>query len=293
MRSTIALWINSARPKTLAASIAPVIVGAAMAWVDGPMNWLAFIITLLSAVFIQIGTNFANDYYDHFKGSDTEGRIGPQRGIHTGQVSPAQMKKAFITAFGIAVVLGAFLVVKGGWPIAVIGVVSVICGYLYTGGPIPLAYIGLGDVFVLVFFGPVATGGTYFLQRGDLDFNVVLAGLATGLPAVAILAVNNFRDFHSDKAARKNTLVVRLGQTFGLYEYAFCVLGVCVIPIYLAITNPDRVFCLLALLTLPFSIRMIRTMASYPPAETLNDLLANTGKLLICFSLLFAIGYVL
>jgi 1,4-dihydroxy-2-naphthoate octaprenyltransferase len=291
--SKIALWINCARPKTLAAAIAPVIVGAAVACADGPMNWPVLIVTLLSAIFIQVGTNFANDYYDHFKGSDTEGRIGPQRGIHTGQVSPTQMKQAFIIAFGIAVLLGIFLVVKGGWPIVIIGIVSVVCGYLYTGGPFPLAYVGLGDVFVLIFFGPVATGGTYYLQRGHFSVNALIAGLATGLLATAILAVNNFRDFHTDKAANKNTLVVRLGQKFGLCEYAFCVSGVCVIPVYLAVMNSNRIFCLLALLTLPFSIRMIRMMASYPPAETLNTLLANTGKLLIVFSLLFAIGWVL
>jgi 1,4-dihydroxy-2-naphthoate octaprenyltransferase len=264
-----------------------------MAFADGPMNWLVFAATLLSAVFIQIGTNFANDYYDHFKGSDTEGRVGPQRGIHTGQVSPAQMKKAFIIAFGIAVLLGTFLVLKGGLPIVIIGIVSVICGYLYTGGPLPLAYVGLGDVFVLVFFGPVATGGTYFLQRSHLDLNALIAGLATGLLAVAILTVNNFRDFHSDKAASKKTLVVRLGQNFGLYEYAFCVLGVCAVPVYLAAMNPHRLFCLLPLLTLPFSIRMFRIMASHPSAETLNTLLANTGKLLIIFSLLFSVGCLL
>ena len=293
MRSTIALWINSARPKTLSASIAPVIVGAAMAWVDGPMNWLALVITLLSAVFIQIGTNFANDYYDHFKGSDTEGRIGPQRGIHTGQVSPAQMKKAFLLAFALAAMLGGFLVLKGGLPILIIGVISVISGYFYTGGPFPLAYVGLGDFFVLIFFGPVATGGTYFLQRGNFDLNAIFAGLATGLLSTAILAVNNFRDVHSDKAVAKNTLVVRLGRKFGLFEYALCVLGAYGIPIYLAVTNFDRIYCLLTLVTLPFSIRMIRTMASYPPPETLNLLLADTGKLLLVFSLLFAVGYLL
>jgi 1,4-dihydroxy-2-naphthoate octaprenyltransferase len=296
MNSKIRIWFTCARPKTLAASIAPVLLGGAMAFSDGEygkFSWLTFAVTLLAAVFIQVGTNFANDYYDHLKGSDTEGRVGPIRGLHTGEVSPSQMKTAFIVAFAFAMLLGLFLVVKGGLPILLIGHVSVVCGYLYTAGPFPLAYVGLGDVFVFVFFGPVATAGTYFLQRSEINSNVVIAGLATGLLATAILAVNNFRDYDSDKAARKNTLVVRLGRSFGIYEYAFCLLAALAIPVYLAFANAHRFGGLLSLLTLPFSFCLIRRIAARPAPEVLNNLLAGTGKLLIVFSLLFALGWLI
>lgn len=293
MISKIGLWINCARPKTLAASIAPVLVGGAMAYGDGAMSWLTFVVTLFSAIFIQVGTNFANDYYDHIKGSDTEGRVGPNRGIHTGAVSLSEMRIAYIIAFALAMLLGVFLVLKGGLPILVIGVISVICGFFYTAGPFPLAYVGLGDIFVLIFFGPVATAGTYFLQRGEINPNVIIAGLATGLLAVAILAVNNFRDYESDKAVRKNTLVVRIGRSFGIYEYAFCLLIALAIPIYLSFANSHRLGCLLSLITFPMAITMIRRIASRPAPEILNNLLAGTGKLLISFSLLFTIGWLI
>jgi len=293
MITKIGLWINCARPKTLAASIAPVLVGGAMAYGDGAMSWLTFVVTLLSAIFIQIGTNFANDYYDYINGSDTEGRVGPIRGMHTGEVTLSQMKVAFVIAFALAILLGVFLVLKGGLPILVIGIVSVICGYLYTAGPFPLAYVGLGDIFVLIFFGPVATAGTYFLQRGEINPNVIIAGLATGLLAVAILTVNNYRDYESDKAVRKNTLVVRIGRSFGIYEYAFCLLVASSIPIYLCFVNSHRLGCLLSLITLPMAIMMIRRIALRPGPEILNNLLAGTGKLLILFSLLFAIGWLI
>jgi 1,4-dihydroxy-2-naphthoate octaprenyltransferase len=291
--SKILMWINCARPKTLAASVAPVIVGSAMAYSAGPMDCLVLAVTFVSAVLIQVGTNFANDYFDDIRGADTEGRVGPIREIHTGLVSPAQMKKAFIIAFGLAVLAGGFLVFKGGLPILIIGIASVISGYLYTGGPYPLAYVGLGDLFVVLFFGPVATAGTYYLQRGGIDSSVVIAGLGPGLMTTAILAVNNFRDYHEDKAVNKKTLVVRLGHSFGIYEYAFCVLAAIAVPVYLTIVSPGHAFCLISLLTLFPAVKMIRTIASRPAPEVLNDLLANTGKLVVIFSLLFSIGWLL
>jgi len=163
IRSKLKIWISSARPKTLWAAVGPVLIGSAMAYSDSddPLNIAVLLATLLAALLIQIGTNFANDYYDFVKGADTTDRVGPVRATQAGLVTPAQMKTAFIITFALAVLLGAYLVWRGGLPILIIGVASVVCAVLYTAGPFPLAYIGLGEVFVMIFFGPVATGGTY------------------------------------------------------------------------------------------------------------------------------------
>jgi len=241
--SKLKIWAISTRPKTLLVAVGPVAMGAAMALGKGGINAVILIITLAAAVLIQIGTNLANDYYDFIKGADTEHRTGPTRATAAGLVSPGEMKKAFVIAFGLAIVLGFFLVLKGGTPILIIGVVSVICGVLYTAGPFPLGYLGLGELFVLIFFGPVAVGGTYYLQRSDITTQVLIAGLAPGLLAAAILAVNNLRDISTDKTAGKKTLIVRFGYNFGVAEYIFCVITACLIPTSLCLFYNSNYFC--------------------------------------------------
>jgi 1,4-dihydroxy-2-naphthoate octaprenyltransferase len=291
--SKVRVWIDSARPKTLPAAIGPVVVGAALAYGDGFFDAVTLAVTLLCAVLIQVGTNLANDYYDFVKGADTAERVGPVRATQAGLVSPRQMRNAFVGVFAAACLLGAYLVVKGGWPIAVIGVVSIVCAVAYTAGPLAIAYVGLGEVFVLVFFGPVAVGGTYYLLAGGINQAAIIAGLGPGLLSTAILAVNNFRDIETDKAAGKKTLAVRFGYGFGRAEYIFCVVVGCLVPMYLSIAVGGRYFCNLAAAALPAAVFPIRTVCARPSAEDLNTVLAQTGRVLMVYCVLFAVGWLI
>jgi 1,4-dihydroxy-2-naphthoate octaprenyltransferase len=221
MRASV--WIDAARPKTLGATVAPVMIGAALAYRAGHLEVLWTVVALLSALCIQIGTNFCNDYCDYKKGADAQ-RVGPVRATQAGLVTPEQMKRATQVMFLLAILLGALLVFRGGVPILVIGIVSVVFGALYTAGPYPLAYIGLGDLFVLVFFGLVAVAGTYYVNALEWSRESFVFGVIPGLISVGILVVNNLRDYHSDLAVGKRTLVVIFGPRFGRLEYALCVL---------------------------------------------------------------------
>ena len=213
--------------------------------------------------------------------------------IRIGMMESTQMKTAFIITFALAVLLGAYLVWRGGLPILIIGVASVVCAVLYTAGPFPLAYLGLGEVFVVVFFGPIAVAGTYYLQTGDINADIIIAGLAPGLLATAILAVNNFRDIETDKIAGKKTLAVRFGYNFGVAEYISCIAIACLVPLYLSISLRSHYFCNLSLLTGVIAVSPIKTILSKPDPETLNNVLAQTGKLLLIYSILFSVGWLL
>ncbi len=292
-QAKLKIWLLAARPKTLPAAVGPVLVGSAMAYSEGGFNVLVFLVTVLAALLIQVGTNFANDYYDYVKGADTTDRSGPVRATQAGLVTPAEMKQAFVVTFLAALVLGCYLVYTGGIAIAVIGIVSILCGILYTGGPYPLGYIGLGDVFVLIFFGPIAVGGTYFLQTGSIKATVILAGLAPGLLSTAILVVNNFRDVHTDRTVGKKTLAVRFGYRFTVVEYISSIAGACLIPIVLCLCIRGHYMCLISLFTLVPACRCIRIFISGPDAAVLNELLADTGKLLAIFCVLFSVGWIL
>ncbi|MBW1752269.1 MAG: 1,4-dihydroxy-2-naphthoate polyprenyltransferase, partial [Deltaproteobacteria bacterium] len=212
-RSNLKIWIDAARPKTLWASVAPVVIGSAMAFESGGLHIMSALSALLGAVLIQIGTNFANDYFDYYTGADSTDRLGPTRVVQAGLVQPTTMKAAFIAVFALAVVPGAYLIWRAGLPLFVIGVLSILCGILYTAGPYPLGYVGLGELFVILFFGPVAVGGTYYVQTLQISVPVIISGLAPGLFSVAILTVNNLRDVKSDHRAGKKTLAVRFGIT--------------------------------------------------------------------------------
>ncbi|MHC5180249.1 MAG: 1,4-dihydroxy-2-naphthoate polyprenyltransferase, partial [Planctomycetota bacterium] len=248
MPSKLKIWIDSTRPKTLPAAVGPVLIGAALAFDAGGLHVITLLTTLAAAVLIQIGTNLSNDYFDYVKGADTEGRTGPVRATQAGLVSPAAMLAASVAVFGLAAVLGLYLVFRGGWPILVIGVLSILCGVLYTAGPWPLGYLGLGEIFVLVFFGPVAAGGTYYLQAGSINTVVIVAGLAPGLISTAILAVNNLRDRHTDKLTGKKTLAVRFGKRFGVFEYISCLIMASLVPIVLCWITRGHFGCLISLI---------------------------------------------
>ncbi len=284
----------AARPKTLWAGAGPVFMGTAMAAAEGAFHAGAAICALLGALLIQIGTNFANDYFDFVKGTDTAERVGPTRATQAGLVSPTQMRNATITVFALAFLAGLYLVYRGGAPILVLGVVSILCGVLYTGGPYPLGYLGLGDVFVLVFFGPVAVAGTYYVQALSLPTLPLIAGLAPGLISCAILTANNLRDADGDVKTGKRTLAVRFGKPFARAEYVLTLLGgVLAVPVALVAMDTSRLGCLLACAAILPGIAPLKTVLSRVEGAPLNLVLAQTGKVLLIFSVLFSIGWLL
>jgi 1,4-dihydroxy-2-naphthoate octaprenyltransferase len=288
--SKLKVWILAARPKTLWASVAPVLIGTAMAFESGALHTIAAMSALLGAMLIQIATNFANDYFDFHKGADDEGRLGPTRMVQAGLVAPSTMKAAFIGVFALALVPGAYLIWLAGLPIAVIGALSILFGILYTAGPFPLGYVGLGEVFVIIFFGPVAVGGTYYVQTLEISLPVIIAGLAPGLFSVAILTVNNLRDVKSDHRAGKKTLAVRFGVTFSKYEYLLSVVIACLIPLFLLFGDRKHFYLLLTPGVLIAAIPAIKTVFT-SEGVVLNRVLESTGKLLLLYSLIFSIGW--
>lgn len=288
----LTVWLLATRPKTLPAAIAPVIIGTSMALYDGGFHLLSAVAALLGAVMIQIGTNFANDYFDFKKGSDRSDRLGPTRATTAGLVTPNAMKNATIIAFSIAFLIGIYLVWRGGWPIVIIGLSSILFGIFYTGGPRPIGYIGLGDLFVLIFFGPVAVGGTYFVQTLDINQTVILSGLAPGLFSVAILTINNLRDIEGDRISGKKTLAVRFGITFSRYEYLLSVVIGTMLPLYLFLLSGEHPYSMFGCLVLFLAIPSIKTVYT-SSGEILNKTLALTGLLLFLYSINFSIGWLL
>ena len=285
----IKIWLTAIRPKTLWAAFAPVLIGGAMAVDAGAFHLVAVLLALTGAVCIQIGTNFYNDLADFEKGADTEDRKGPTRVTQAGWVSPNGMRTATIIVFGLAVLAGVYLMWRGGLPIIIIGILSIISGVMYTAGKYSLAYLGLGDLFVLIFFGPVAVGGTYYVQALDINSVVLIAGIAPGLLAVAILLVNNIRDQEEDRLAGKKTIVVRFGRTFGLACYAICIVGSASIPLILYIMTSAHVWALLAMGIVVPGLGYLNKIAKTPPGPKLNPLLGSTARLLLVYSLVFAI----
>ncbi len=287
------VWLVAARPKTLWAGIAPVIMGTAMAVDDGVFHALSALAALVGSVLIQVGTNYANDYFDFVKGTDTDERLGPARATQTGLVTPAEMKRATMVVFAAALIVGAYLVWRGGWPIVAIGLSAIACGVLYTGGPFPLGYLGIADVFVLVFFGPVAVAGTYWVQARSIDAYPLIAGLAPGLLSVALLTVNNLRDVDGDAEAGKKTLAVRFGPAFAKVEYLFCVLAACaILPLVLCLATRAHWLSLAGCGALALAFVPAHSVLRVTGPE-LNKTLAATGKMLLLFSVLWSAGWLL
>jgi len=289
--SKLGIWILASRPKTLWAAVAPVMVGTAMAFESGHGALLPAFAALFGAIAIQVGTNLANDYFDCKKGADTQDRLGPTRVTQAGLVRPEAMKIGIVTAFLLASAAGGYLIYCAGWPIAVIGVLSIISGILYTAGPYPLGYVGLGDIFVLIFFGPVAVGGTYYVQTLSLEPAVLLAGLGPGFFSVAILAVNNLRDIDSDSKTGKRTLAVRFGRRFAQREYLISILLASFIPAILVMESRQHLWSLLAIAVPLIGLNAIKTVFVCSDGPTLNNVLATTGKLLLLFSVIFSVGW--
>ncbi len=286
-------WLLAIRPKTLPAGVAPVLMGTAMAFGDGIGDAVTALVCFLTALLLQIGTNLANDYYDFKKGADTKDRVGPTRVTQAGLISPQQVKAAFIGVFALAALLSVWLVLRGGWPIAVLGVAAILSGIFYTAGRYPLGYLGLGDLLVFIFFGPVAVAGTYYVQSLELNAAIIFAGFAPGLMSVGILTVNNLRDIDSDRKSGKNTLAVRFGRGFALSEYLFCVLGACIVPVFIYMFIQDHLPILACSLVGLAAVPTIKTVLTRTEGVALNTALAATARLLLAYSALFSIGWVL
>jgi 1,4-dihydroxy-2-naphthoate octaprenyltransferase len=218
------IWLEATRPKTLPAAVAPVLLGSAMAAYHGQFLILPAFVCLAFALLIQIGTNFANDYLDGVKGTDTEARLGPRRAVASGLIRPELMKVAAIVVLAFAFCLGLSLIFFGGWWLLLVGIGSVVCAWIYTGGPYPLAYNGLGDIFVVLFFGLIAVACTFYVQTGKIFQDVLLLGLASGLLVNNILVVNNYRDVDEDRQANKRTLVVLFGRNWAILQYGLSLL---------------------------------------------------------------------
>lgn len=288
-QSKLQIWLLASRPKTLPAAVVPVLVGAALAYGDRVFVPGPFLAAVLGALLIQIGTNFANDYFDFIQGADTEERMGPTRVTQAGMVSPRQTLIATGVAFALATLVGLYLVWVGGWPIVAIGVLSILSGIAYTGGPFPLGYNGLGELFVILFFGFVAVLGTYFVQAHTLTTLGWWVAVPVGLLSSAILVVNNYRDIQTDRKAGKRTLAARFGARFAKVEYAAFVFGSYLVPVALVALGKLGPLALLPLLTLPLAAKLMRSvMTETGPA--LNRTLAGTGKLLLFFGVLFSLG---
>ena len=287
------VWVWAARPKTLPAACAPVVVGSAMAYEAGGFHLAAALCALAAALLIQIGTNFCNDYGDFVRGADTAGRKGPLRVTQAGLVSAKAIRRATALTFALAVAAGLFLIARGGVVVALIGALSIAAGVLYTAGRYPLAYLGLGDAFVLLFFGPVAVGGTYYVQVLEISGVVLIAGLATGLMSTAILVVNNVRDIEEDRRAGKKTLVVRFGRRFGVALWACCVVAAALIPLELLVVTGAHRWAALTLLVLIPGLAVLRRLYAARQAERLNPLLGWTALLLLVHSVLFSLGWIL
>lgn len=290
---TFKIWLLAARPKTLWAAIAPVLMGTALAANDRAFHWPSAFVALIGAILIQIGTNYANDYFDFLKGADAGKRLGPTRATQAGQVQPQQMRLAFILVFALAMLLGIYLVWRGGWPVVAIGLASIFFGVLYTATPYALAYLGIADLFVLVFFGPVAVGGTYYVQTLTIEPYILIAGLAPGLISMAILVVNNLRDIETDRAAGKKTLAVRFGKQFTQAEYILCLLAACLISLWLSIAHDLPIALGIVFLILPAGISSIKTVFNPGEGVILNRVLAGTGKLLLLYCVLFSAALLL
>ena len=285
----------AARPRTLPAAIAPVFVGtaAAVEWFGSLPRVGAFVAALLGSIFIQIGTNLANDYSDAKRGADTVDRLGPVRVTSAGLVTPQRVMVATWIAFAAAVACGIYLTAVAGIVILLIGIVSIAAGVLYTGGPRPYGYAGLGELFVFLFFGLVAVNGSYYVQVEQLDALPLGLSIAVGFLATAILVVNNVRDIETDRRAGKMTMAVRVGRHNAVVLYRLLVLGAfLVLPISLVGADAS-LLPLIGLLALPLAIKPLRTMSNRTDGPSLNAALAGTGALLGVFSLLVSAGLLL
>jgi 1,4-dihydroxy-2-naphthoate octaprenyltransferase len=279
-------WVAGARPRTLPVAVVPVAVGTAVASAQGEVIWWRAAAALIVSLAIQVGTNYANDYSDGVRGTDAV-RVGPLRLVASGLASPPMVKRAAMLSFAVAAAAGIALSVAVGPELLIVGAASLAAGWLYTGGPRPYGYIGLGELFVFVFFGVVATAGSAYVHLERITGLSVLAGVPIGLLAVAILVVNNLRDIGNDAVAGKKTLAVRIGAPATRGLYVCCLVVPFIVTGAIAVVRP---WALLAWLALPLIIDPARRVARREAGKGLIDVLVATGRLQLVFGLLLAAG---
>ena len=287
------VWLLAARPKTLPAALAPVLVGTALAFHDNAFALLPALAALIGALLLQIGSNFANDYFDFFKGADSADRLGPLRVTASGLISPGQLRWGMVVIFALAALDGLYLIRVGGWPILAVGVTSILAALLYTGGPFPFGYYGLGDLFVFIFFGLVAVCGTYYVQALTLTWPIVVAAVPTGLLITAILVVNNLRDIETDARAGKRTLAVMLGRAGTRREYGLLISLAYLLPMFLWLGYGYSPAVLLCWITVPLAYKSLHEINHRMDGPSLNAALAATARLSLLFSLLLAAALVI
>lgn len=286
---TLRPWIIAARPRTLPAAVVPVLVGSAIAWRQGGFRLPVFIAALAASVLIQIGTNYANDLFDYLKGSDKD-RKGPTRVTQSGLLTPRAVATGTAIVFGLAALIGVYLVSVGGLPILIIGLLSILAGVGYTAGPYPLAYIGLGDAFAFLFFGVVATAGTTLAHTGRLDPLAIAASVPVGCLVMNIITVNNLRDIPTDKVAGKHTLAVRIGDQATRAQFGISTALAYAIPPALALAGVAGPLAILPVLTLPVAWKLVRDLFAAREPRQFNPILGRSAQLHLWFGALFAIG---
>lgn len=283
-------WLDAARPRTLLVALAPVVVGTVMAWADvGAVSVSILAVTFLAALLIQVATNLHNDVSDFERGADApETRLGPRRATAEGWLSPAAVRRAAMLSFAGAALAGLWLAWQGGWPVVVIAVTSIACAWAYSGGARPIAYSSLGEFFVWLFFGVVAVAGSYYLQAGRFDAMAVTAGALLGMPAAAVLVVNNYRDRDNDRLAGRRTFAVVFGARASRIEYGVLVLlPFLLLPLLALIGGAGW---LVPLLATPWAVALVRRFATLPRGPVFNELLAATARLQMLFGLLLCVG---
>jgi 1,4-dihydroxy-2-naphthoate octaprenyltransferase len=288
--TAVSLWIQAARPKTLTAAAAPVFVGAGLAEAHGTLALLPVVAAFAGAILVQIGTNLANDYYDFVRGGDTANRVGPVRVTQAGLIPPEHVWRGMVVVLAAAAAIGVYLVFVGGWPIVWIGLASLLCAVAYTGGPYPLAYHGLGDLFVFVFFGLIAVGGTYWVQALALPADVILAGAGVGALSTAILVANNLRDLETDASSGKRTLAVRLGRNRSRVEYAVLMAVGFTTPVVGVGAYQWPTAALIALAAGAVSVPPVTLIMTTDDPRELIPALAGTARVVGLYGVLLAAG---
>lgn len=287
-------WLLAARPKTLAAAVVPVAVGTAVAWDHGGLAPLPALAALTGALLLQVGTNYANDYYDFVHGADSDDRIGPTRAVASGLLTAVEMRAGAIAVFALAGLCGLYLALVAGWPVVAIGLASIAAGVGYTaGGRRSIGYLGLGDLFVFLFFGPAAVAGTAYVQLLRWPPEALWASVPVGCLAVVILVVNNYRDADTDRASGKRTLAVRLGRRFARGEYLTLLAVAYAAPAVHWAAGWDGPWVLLAWLSLPLAAPPVRKLLGRPEGPALNRALGETARLMVAFGALYALGIAL
>jgi 1,4-dihydroxy-2-naphthoate octaprenyltransferase len=290
--SPLSAWLLAIRPKTLPAAVSPVLVGCAVAWSEDGFDLIAALAAFAVALLLQVGANLANDVADFRRGADTEDRLGPLRVTQSGLIPPRHVVVATVTVLMAAAAPGLYLIWRGGPVLATLGLLAIVAAVTYTAGPKPFGYLGLGELFVFIFFGPVAVVGTAFVMTHDVTRLALLSSVAMGCLVTAILVVNNLRDIDTDRVAGKRTLAVRIGKGATRWEYTALIAVAYAMPVLMWWSGPSQPGPLLALSTAPLAIQLVRQVRDVD-GRGLNPVLGGTARLCLWFAVTLSAGIVL